>query len=506
MSSARDLVRLVSEVNGRWTHPAWLALVAGTTALEGLARLAPRPLEADPYSAYLAANGSPKSDTFMGRVRPRRRLDAAARIALGCARAAAALETIHAFDGSLPGQPLARALRFERGWLRRVELDGTRAAVFVTPRGRFVTELDDPERVARALGEACAGRASLPAIDGQSARAAVAVDLSPQPGTTARHLHRRAWTDAGGPWLGVGETEDLDLVTTCHLAIDGYGHGRVADRVLHGVESADPAWLARLAAAARSGLGDSEPRFDEAAPVAGALPIGFASEAAPPAEVTFARVAYALGRTVERLVDGSPASRAAPTFQVTVAPGARDDPDRRRRRVRFALMSLRSSGSEAETFSEFQPRLAAAVERERAQPGLLGRVLEATAVAPLPRALRRRLLASQGRPNRLVPPIAALAGRASLSLIRYPAGERPRAALCGASAPGLLATEEDPLGSFVVTIVHHEGGCTVSVDGTGVAGTDPGARHVLRLLLDEVAALSDETPGTRSPPAPTDPR
>ena len=70
---------------------------------------------------------------------------------------------------------------------------------------------------------------------------------------------------------------------------------------------------------------------------------------------------------------------------------------------------------------------------------------------------------------------AALAGRASLSLIRYPPDERPRGPLAGASSPGLVATDDDPMGSFVVTIVHHQGGCTVSVNGTGAAGTDAGA-------------------------------
>jgi hypothetical protein len=42
----------------------------------------------------------------------------------------------------------------------------------------------------------------------------------------------------------------------------------------------------------------------------------------------------------------------------------------------------------------------------------------------------------------------------------------------------------------VVTIVHHAAGCTVSVDGTGVAGTDDGARRVLGMLLEEMAAVA----------------
>jgi hypothetical protein len=477
--AARELFELVGELGARPAHPAWLALVAGTAILERLARLAPDAVEGDPYTTYLAANGSPRSDTFMARARPARRLDAAGRIALAVVRAEAALAAIARLDGTLPGQPLARALRFERGWLRRVALNAGAPVVFITPSGRVAADPSSPEDCARALGQACARGARL---DGAPvAAAAVAVDLSPQPAGTARHLHRRAWSDAGGPWLGVGETDALEIVTTCHLAVDGYGHGRLADGVFHAVDAVTSDRLARLSRAARAGLGDAEPSFDEAPAIAGAVALGFASRVVPRDEIVFARVAYAVGRALARL---TPGRGGAPTFQVTVAPGKRDDPDRRRRRVRFALLAL----GRDETFATFRARLAAVVEREREQPGLLGRVLEATARAPLPRALRRRLLASEGRPSRLVPPVEALGGRASLSLIRYPPEERPRAPLAGASSPGLVATARDPLGSFVVTIVEHEGGGTISVDGTGVAGTDEGARRVLDILLEELAA------------------
>jgi hypothetical protein len=87
-----------------------------------------------------------------------------------------------------------------------------------------------------------------------------------------------------------------------------------------------------------------------------------------------------------------------------------------------------------------------------------------------------------------MPPVAAFGGRASLSIIRHPDEERPRAPLAAASAPGLTATPRDPMGSFVVTLVHHQGGGTVSLAGTGAAGTEDGARRVLAMLVGELEA------------------
>jgi hypothetical protein len=99
------------------------------------------------------------------------------------------------------------------------------------------------------------------------------------------------------------------------------------------------------------------------------------------------------------------------------------------------------------------------------------------------------LLSSEGTPSRWLPPVEVLGGRASLSLIRHAGRELPAAPLYAASAPGLAATRRDPMGSFVITILDHGRTCTVSLDGTGLAGTDAGAREVLERFLAELRAI-----------------
>jgi hypothetical protein len=484
MASIAELVDELADVS--WWHPAWLALAGGTTLLEALARWKPDPLDADVYSAYLAANGSPRSDTFMARDRRGPDDSTAAAIGRAVLGASAAAHAVHELDGRLPGQPLAIALRRDGGWLRRAPLPDARWAAFVTPRGRFLGELGDGDALARDLGAACAGRPPGPRLRVLDADAlpdaTVAADIALQPLPIARHLHRRAWTPSGGPWLGVGRTAALDLVTTCHLAVDGYGHALLARRVFDALD--DRAHLARLVAAAHAGLGGAGEPLPDAGALDGALPLGFAAEIVDAAAVRFPRATYALGRTLDALF---PSRRGfTPTFSVAVAQGDRDDPLRRLRRVAFIALSLRRHDGELEGFEAFRERLREAVAAEAARPGLLMRTLAATATAPLPRALRRRLLASDGRPSRWVPPVELLAGRASLSLIRHPPDERPPAPLYAASSPGLLATRGDPLGSFVITIIDHGTRCTVSLDGTGLAGSDAGARKVLERYLAEL--------------------
>ena len=86
--------------------------------------------------------------------------------------------------------------------------------------------------------------------------------------------------------------------------------------------------------------------------------------------------------------------------------------------------------------------------------------------------------------------IGILGGRGSLSFMRFEQHERPPAPLYGLSSPGLLATPDDPFGSFVVTVIHHGPSCTVSVGGTGIAGDAAGARAVLDVLVEELRQVS----------------
>ena len=92
----------------------------------------------------------------------------------------------------------------------------------------------------------------------------------------------------------------------------------------------------------------------------------------------------------------------------------------------------------------------------------------------------------------LLPPIETLAGRGQVSFIRYPEDERPKAPLYALSSPGLAASKHDRTGSLVVTAIHHGDECTVTVAGTGQAGTMGGARVVLDEVLGELVTLPPE--------------
>src|SRR5262249_14491815 len=100
---------------------------------------------------------------------------------------------------------------------------------------------------------------------------------------------------------------------------------------------------------------------------------------------------------------------------------------------------------------------------------------------------RRRLLASRGATHPLLPPIEALSGRGSLSLIRYADDERPPPSLYAASAPALF----DDAGGVVLTLIPHGATCTAGVAGSGRAGTPSGARALLEQFADELERCPD---------------
>jgi hypothetical protein len=482
LTAARELRGLIAEVaDVDWRHPAWLALVGGTALLEAT-NGAPRVGAGELYATYLSANGGPRADTFMARERAAAaRPDPAVAVALAVVRARAAAAVLDRLAGELPDQPLLRALAWRDGWLTRVALPpGPPRVAFVTPRGAVLADLAAPDgALAAALGAVCAGqppRPPLVAIDAAArvpVPAAVAVALASEPIATARHLHRRAWSAGGGPWLGVGEAPGLELVTTCHLVVDGFGHGRVASRLFAAL--APPP--AALVAAAAGGLGTAS--LPAPAPLPDAEPLGFAAAALPRADVQFPRAAYAFGRTLARAY-GRRAARFSPTFQVPLVPGDRADAGRRSRRLLFGLMSVRMVDGGFEDYRAFRARLETTLPREAAAAGLLTRLLAATSNAPLPPSWRRRLLASRREPHPLLPPVEALAGRGSLALIRYPDDEPPP--LYAASAPPLF----DDVGAVVLTLIPHAGGCAASIAGSGRAATGDGARALLDLFVEEL--------------------
>jgi hypothetical protein len=240
----------------------------------------------------------------------------------------------------------------------------------------------------------------------------VVVALGDDAPAQLRHGHRRAWTAAGGPWLGVARMGPYAAVTTCHLVVDGWGHALLTQAVAAAI--APPALRVDAAGIAVPPL----------APVAGE-PLELCWGPAP--AVGAIAAAYALGVVLHRR--GDPRAHRSPPLQLPVAPGAADDPARFARRVRPALLAVRFSDGQPEPLAAFTARARAAIAREAAGAGIATRLLSGLHGLPLPLALKRRALA--GGPSRLTAgPSQHLAGDACLSMLRLPDGP----ALIAASA------------------------------------------------------------------------
>jgi hypothetical protein len=500
----RALLDDVAEID--WRHPAWWGLTFGTTLLGAYARAAQTEVpHLELYTRYLSAQDSPRSDTFMGRQADRPPGGAAARLARAVLRARAATDALALLRNQFPGQPLDCTLERDAGWLEKRALPaGLRTVAFVLPHDVYLADLapGSEARLCAALARAVLGlspRSDSPLIrlatrSGTATPAPVAVALGNADLAAAWHLHRRAWTRGGGPWLGLGDASPLELVTTCHLGVDGYGHARLATEIFAHLDQTQAGEDERLRQAARAELGAAEPCLDPAASVR-SEPVGFAGRVLDGHDVGFPESAYAFGRTLERLyrahlsTQERSTARFSPTFQVPIAPGRRRDDQRRRGRILHGLMSLRMDRGQCEPFADFRARLPTLLGREAAAEGILTRVLSAAASAPLPRQVQRRLLSSSGLPRPWLPPVEVLAGRGGLSSLRFLPGEVPPAPLFAASTPALGASPRDPLGSVVLTLVYHDGARTASLAGTGLAQTTAGAETFLDVWQAELMRL-----------------
>jgi hypothetical protein len=492
-----DQLASLTEVD--WRRPDWWGFAAGALVLDHVARSALG--REDKRHLYLSANGGPRADNYMGRPSPPSpRLHQA--VARAVVRARAAVEAIAHLDGSLPEQPLAVVLTWERGWLWRRPVAGRRVA-FVTAAGTYLADLqrDSDEAVATALGAVLAARPGTPwpralhpvdPLAVQPTPAAVAVTVGGGPLHFVQHLHRTAWTAGAGPWLGVGEAAPLEAVTTCHVVVDGYGHAQLSREIFARVDARD---LAPLCAAARLGLGGDGGALPAVAPPAGASALSFAGELLADGAGNFAQQSYAFGRALDRVFRAHlfPAQRCrfgfSPSFQVPVAPGAPSDPQRRKRRVTHGLLALRQPGGVPESLAEFQLRLPEFLRRELAADSLLPQLALGAASAPLPLRWRRWLLQSRHRSHARVPAYEVLAGRGRFSSMKFPPGERPLPRLYAVSSPTLLVTPDDPLGAVVLTLIHHDQGCTATASGTGLVGSDPGAARFLAIWREELAIV-----------------
>jgi hypothetical protein len=428
----------IAEVDPRW----WM-LAGGVAAAETWA----------PPDLYLACDAEPDADTFMGYRAPRLRDPVVDAIS----RASAARTALRELDGGFPDQPLAVTIdRASGARARRSELD---VAAFAVGRSCLVARLDDPTLAAQ-LTAVVAGGEPRPWY---GATPFVCVSIGDEPLETARHGHRRAWTERGGPWLGLGRAADVAVVSTCHLVVDGYGHARITGRISELVVG-EPSRNGHL------------PRT--LAPVAGALPLAIAWRELPSPTPRAIPLAYALGRILHRNA-GRRDARFSPTFQIPVARGRKDDPLRLRRRIVSATTSVRFADGEPEPFPAFEARVREVIIREASEQGLVSRLLAAARAAPVPLSWKRKSISAK-RPRWFERFAEVIGGRALLSRI---AMDAPIPPMCAVSSPSRLATDDDPTGGCVITILDDGTRAAITVGGSGFAGTSERAQALLDELL-----------------------
>ena len=344
------------------------------------------------------------------------------------ARARAARTAIRELDGTLPDQPLAVTVRSAPNGAI-AEPSALDTAAFAIGDALLVRE---PRRPCPARGRSrprcAANRIRRCAAPGSGPVPFVCITLGDEPLATARHGHRRAWTSAGGPWLGLGRAGDLAIVSTCHLILDGYAHARLAARI------SGRCIVLSVRPSGKREERDMRPRL----------------ECAIPLDVTWRELTAASGRfhspthsaaSCTRSPAGSDA-RFSPTVQMPVAPGAPDDPLRRRRRVVPAIVSVRFDRGVPEPLAEFTARARAALAREASGAGLTSMLLAAARATPAPLAWKRRAL-GVGRPRWLEPVADLIGGRGCVSRIVL---DVPSPPACAVSSPAQLASRRRSVG------------------------------------------------------------
>jgi hypothetical protein len=241
------------------------------------------------------------------------------------------------------------------------------------------------------------------------------------------------------------------VVSTCHLIVDGYGHALLTARI---------AELSRLAADAVSANGHSTHSL---AAVANAVPLAVTWRDLHPTP-RIVPLAYELGRMLHRM-EGRHDARFSPTIQIPVARGSKDDPLRLRRRIVSATTSVRFDAGVPEPLAVFEARVREVFAREAAATGLVSRLLAAARGVPIPLAWKRKSISAK-RPPFLEKLAEVIGGRALLSRIATDFAIPP---VCAVSSPSRLASEDDPIGGSVITIV--DDGSRGAITMCGSSGT-----------------------------------
>jgi hypothetical protein len=416
-------------------------------------------------ASYVLSDAEPASDTFIGHVSP----TPDDVVAEAIARAHAARQAIRELDGTLPDQPLATIIELAGASARAVPSSLDTVAFAIGSRC-LIAHLHDhiegehalAEKLAAAVAELGSDPFAVPLWSDPAPF--VCVTLGDEPAPTARHGHRRAWTERSGPWLGLSRTNGMAIASTCHLAVDGYGHARLAARI--------HALTAELVARAPSvPLTRALP---SPAPVTGSIALGITWGETPPG-MRALHVAYALGCALHRRA-GDRNAPFSPTFQIPIAPGVRDDPARLRKRVIPAIASVRFDGGTPEPYDRFAARTKEIIAREAAGGGIASRLYASMQAVPAPLAWKRSAMAAK-RAGWLDRFATVIGGRGCVSKMVLDAPSPPS---CAVSSPARLATTEDPLGGCVVTIIDDGSRAAITLCGSGeVAAAD---------MLDELLA------------------
>jgi len=418
-----------------------------------------------PAGVYLACDVEADADTFMGY----RAAPPGDPVADAIARARAARTTLRELDGTFPGQPLAVTIDHSAG--TRTPRSTLDVAAFAIADRCLIAELDDPELATR-LAAVLAGERP---ARWTGTTPFVCVSIGDEPIETARHGHRRAWTEGGGPWLGLGRTGGLAVVSTCHLIVDGYGHACLTARIAELCGTDGPA--------------PSQP-LPALTTVPGAIPLAVVSRELPSPTPRVIPLAYELGRILHRDA-GRRGAKFSPTIQIPIARGRKDDPLRVRRRVVSATTSVRFEGGVPEPFASFEARVRGVIVREAASRGLVSRFLAAARAVPVPLAWKRKGI-SAARPHWLDTLAEVIGGRALLSRIVM---DTPSPPLVAVSSPSRLASEADPVGGCVITIVDDRHRGAITVCGSGFAGSTATATAFLDELLETAAPVRSRAAG-----------
>jgi len=474
-----DELAAIAEVDPRW----WL--LAGSAAV---AETVP------PRASYMNSNAEPDGDTFIGIRSP----EPPDRLADAIARAHAARAALRELDGQLPDQPLA--VTVGAGDAARTIASSLELAAFAIGDrvicARLAADVADEGPLAERLLSAVRGDPDHEAPEGV---AFVCVSIGDEPLSTARHGHRRAWIDHAGPWLGLGRCGGLATVSTCHMVVDGYGHAWLAAKIIEHharLVTRTPATRedrvagtstattdSAITTSARTGARTFEVEIPPLVRIAEAIPLGVAWRELPSPAPRALPLAYALGRVLHRAAK-RPAAKFSPTFQIPIAPGEHDDPDRRLRRVVPSAMSVRFENGEPEPYEAFEARARQILAREAAGRGLCTRLLAAARAAPVSLAWKRKTF-SASRPRWLDRIAEVVGGRACLSRIRL---DVPMPPACAVSSPARLASKADPLGSCVITILDDGTHAAITACGSGIGGTPDDAADLIDALLDELRA------------------